>query len=447
MGGFRRHVEIMVADGPQHGARNLELPARLGAHARGARDVARIVVRQTDMVVLRLVEAQLVLLDEIEGEFADVLRNRIGGVEEVERTGQRIEEAVGDPPGVAAFAEHQPLDLEVLGRLADAQRHLLHVVVRADEDAEIRSFGGVGAERPLDSGLMKDLGVADQPFHVGRGEEVRARRHQQYVGAGPIERQLDAHAGLFFDIVLEPLEGRLQRLRRQAEVVADLEHLADDLVGVLLTEADRVHDVARGHGNFGRIDAVGTEHGAAAALRALMEISVPVGQHLFGEVLGADQPGQVFSGPGEVTAVDLAQQVLASDRHVLRVAGAEKVMALVGAGAAFDAGIEIDPQRPRALDEFAEPGDRLVMPAVDELAGKAERLLHRGGRGIGLRVRHRARAERGHLERIAVRKVFGLHVGIGGHAMLLKLAWPRLRDAQAAHAAFRACCRPDCARG
>ena len=149
---------------------------------------------------------------------------------------------------------------------------------------------------------------------------------------------------------------------------------------IFLAEADRVHDVARGHGDLGRVDAVGAEHRAAAALRALVEVAVPVVQHLLGEVLGADQPGEVFAGAGEVAAIDLAQQVLARDRHVFRVAGAEKVMALVGAGAAFDAGIEIDAQRPRPFDQLAEPGDRLVVPVVDQLAGKAERVLHRGRR-------------------------------------------------------------------
>ena len=89
---------------------------------------------------------QLALLDQVVGEFADMLRDRIVRVEEVERSGERVEEAIGDAPGVAAFAEHQALDLEILGRLADAQRDLLHVVVRADEHAEIGGLGGVGAE-------------------------------------------------------------------------------------------------------------------------------------------------------------------------------------------------------------------------------------------------------------------------------------------------------------
>ena len=107
-----------------------------------------------------------------------------------------------------------------------------------------------------------------------------------------------------------------------------VEHLADDLVGVFLAHADRVHDVARGHGDFGGVDAVGAEHRAAPAFRALVEIAVPVVEHFLGQVLGADQLRKIFPRQGEMAAIDLAQQVLARDRHVLRIAGAEEIMAL-----------------------------------------------------------------------------------------------------------------------
>ena len=136
----------MVAGRAQDGARNLELPAGLVAHARGARDVAGIVEGEPELVVLRLVEAQLALLDQVVGEFADVLRDGIVAVEEIERPRERVEEGIGDAPGVAAFADHEALDAEILGRLADAQRDLLHVLLRTDEHAEIGGFGGVGAE-------------------------------------------------------------------------------------------------------------------------------------------------------------------------------------------------------------------------------------------------------------------------------------------------------------
>ena len=86
-------------------------------------------------------------------------------------------------------------------------------------------------------------------------------------------------AGLLFDLVLKPRQRRFQRLGRQAEIVADLEDLADDLVRVFLPHADRVHDVARGHGDFGGVDAEGAVDRAAAALGALVKVAVPLVEH------------------------------------------------------------------------------------------------------------------------------------------------------------------------
>ena len=54
-------------------------------------------------------------------------------------------------------------------------------------------------------------------------------------------------------------------------------------------------------------------------------------------------------------------------------------MAFVGAGAAFDAGVEIDAQRAGIVDQFAEARDGLVVPVLDQFAGKSER-LHMAGR-------------------------------------------------------------------
>ena len=99
---------------------NIELPARAVAHARGARHVAGVVEGQHLVVVLRLVEVQLALLDQVVGELADVLRHRVARIQEVQGAGQRVEEAVGDAPGMAALAEDDALDPEVERRLADA---------------------------------------------------------------------------------------------------------------------------------------------------------------------------------------------------------------------------------------------------------------------------------------------------------------------------------------
>ena len=80
-----------------------------------------------------------------------------------------------------------------------------------------------------------------------------------------------------------------------------------------------------------------------------MKIGVPIVEHFFGQFLGADQTRQPFSGQGEMLAVDLAHQVLAGYRHVLRVAGAQVVVAFIRAGAAFDANVHVHLQRAVAL--------------------------------------------------------------------------------------------------
>ena len=121
-----------------------------------------------------------------------------------------------------------------------------------------------------------------------------------------------------------------------------------------------------------------------------MEVAVPVLEHLLGEVGGADELGEQLAGEREVAPVHLAQQVLPRHRHVLRIRGAEEVVALVGTRAALDARIEEDAQAPGLADQLAHLGDRHVVPVVDELAGEAERLLVVGGGHERPAMRHRA---------------------------------------------------------
>ena len=176
-------------------------------------------------------------------------------------------------------------------------------------------------------------------------------------------------------VLLEPFEGVGERRLRQPEVVSDLVDLADDLVAVLLAQTDAREDLAARHGHLRGVDAVGAEHRASPALRALVEVPVPVVQHLLGEIGGADELRKQLAGEREVAPVHLAQQVLARHRHVLRVGGAEEVVALVGARATLDARIEEDAQAPILAEQIAHLCDGHVVPVVDELAGESERLL------------------------------------------------------------------------
>ena len=259
--------------------------------------------------------------------------------------------------------------------------------------------------------LVEHLGVADEAVDVGLGEEVRGRGDEQDLGPLLVEGESDRHPRLVLDVFLEPFEGVGERGLRQAEVVPDLVDLADDLVAVLLTEADAREDLAARHRHLRGVDAVGAEHRAAPALRALVEVAVPVLQHLLGEVGGADELREQPAGEGEVAPVDLAQQVLPRHRHVLRVRGAEIVVALVGARPALDAGVEEDPQAPVPAEQLAHLGDRRVVPVLDQLARKAERLLVLGGGDERTRVRHRPFDD--HRDLGEVRDAGGLEGGLG----------------------------------
>ena len=128
-----------------------------------------------------------------------------------------------------------------------------------------------------------------------------------------------------------------------------------------------------------------------------MEVHVPVVENFLGQVFRADQLREVLAGKGEITAIDLAQQVLPADRHVLRVTGTEIVMTLVGTGTAFYAGIQVHLQRAVLAQQIAHRVDGLVVPVVDQLAGKVKRLLELRFGDKGLAVRHRTGYDRRHL--------------------------------------------------
>ncbi len=288
---------------------------------------------------------------------------------------------------MTALADNDALDAQIERRLADACGDALHVLVAADEDAEIGRLGGVGAERPADAGLMKHLAVADEPVDVGLGEEVRRRRDEQNLSALLIEGEANVHPGILLDVLFQPFEGIGQRRRRQTQVVADLVNLGDDLVGVLLADPDGVEDLPARHGDLRRVDTVGAVHRAAAALRALVVVTVPVLDDLLAQIHGPDQLRKVLARHGEVAPVNVAQQILPRHRHVLGITRAEVVVTLVGAGAAFDAGIEENLQRAVLPEQLAHLVECDVLPVLDQLSGIAQRRLvfRLGDKGLGVR--------------------------------------------------------------
>ena len=153
-------------------------------------------------------------------------------------------------------------------------------------------------------------------------------------------------------------------------------HLADDFDVVLLAVADGIENIARRHRDFGGIDTVGAEYRTAPAFGTLVIIIVPLVQHFARQVARADQFGEQFARQREIAPVHAAHQVLARDRHVLRVLRADEVMAFVRTGPAVHAGVHVDLERTILAQQFAHLGDGLVVPIVHQLAREPQGFVH-----------------------------------------------------------------------
>ena len=459
----------MIGDGVDDVARNLELAAGHVAHARGAGNVAGVVEGDDAVVVGRLVEFEPTLLDQIPGHLADMRGLPVVRIELLlQFDGERIRfahpgagtnadqgvpEGIGDAPGMAAFADHDALDAEFQRGFAHTQRDLAQLFVVADEHAEVSSLGGLRRQGPGNAGGVKDLAVADQAFDVRLGEEVGRWRDQQHFGAVYIERILDVDAGVFLDVFLDALQGIDQRRTGQSQVVADSVHLADDLVRIFLAVAGGVENRVRGHGYFGGVDAVGAVQRAAPALRALPEVGVPVVEHFLRQIPGADQAGEKLAGHGEVAPVNAAHQVLARHRHVLRIGGAEEVVALVGAGAAMDAGVHEYLECATLAEQFAHLGDCHVMgylPVIVEPGVEAQGFLNLLVGDVGSAVLHRVRLQGRNARHVAIGGRFDLGLlgglrsgGRCGHVSHVSSSRREVRP-RAPDGALHAGCRPGC---
>ena len=131
-----------------------------------------------------------------------------------------------------------------------------------DEQAEVGGFEAYGRDRQeMPAGVGLHLAVADQPLDVRRGEEVGRGRHRQDFGALVVHREFHTHAPvILLHVVLEDLPTSCCAAPdpEEAQVVADLMDLADDLV-LYFCPRPTVSMIAFGHGNFRGVDAVGTK--------------------------------------------------------------------------------------------------------------------------------------------------------------------------------------------
>ncbi len=87
-----------------------------------------------------------------------------------------------------------------------------------------------------------------------------------------------------------------------------------------------------------------------------MKVTVPLVDNRLIHIARADQARKEFAWQRVIASINRAEQILARDRHVFRIRGAEVVVTLVGTGAAFDAAIQKHAQRPGVIDQF----DRLT---------------------------------------------------------------------------------------
>ena len=82
------HIMVIIAGRLDDRPRDFKLTARLVAHTSSTGHIAAVMERQRHMIIFRLVEFQLAVIDGIIGEFANMLGNRIFGIEKIPRSGQ-----------------------------------------------------------------------------------------------------------------------------------------------------------------------------------------------------------------------------------------------------------------------------------------------------------------------------------------------------------------------
>ena len=119
--------------------------------------------------------------------------------------------------------------------------------------------------------------------------------------------------------------------------------------------------------DFGHIDAEGAEYGASAALGTLVEIIKEFLQDIFSEISRAGKPSEKFTCRREVSPVYGPQQFGPENGHVFGIAAANKIVALVGAGAASDAYIHEEPERAVPVESVLEGIEKNLFPVLGQI--------------------------------------------------------------------------------
>ena len=141
----------------------------------------------------------------------------------------------------------------------------------------------------------------------------------------------------------------------QAHVVTGSVGVGDRLQDPVDADPDQVQELTEHHGDLGGIDTVGTEYRTAPALGALIGVHEPFFEHADGHFAAPSHLAENLAGQGKVIAVDGAEQFSPQDRHILRIAGSEEEMALVGAGTAADTAVHENLQGAELVETLLQP--------------------------------------------------------------------------------------------
>ena len=290
----------------------------------------------------------------------------LGHFEKIRGAVHGVHVLVDDAPHVAAFAADDVFDAQALCFGVHFGVEALHGFM-GGEHAEVPALGGVGAPGVIQPDGVEKHQVAHEGVGAGIGEDVSRGGNEEDLGALAVEGGFYPHVGDRFDLVHEEIDHVLEGVGLDAEVVSVIVAVgrrADDPVDVA---ADEVEQFPADHGDFGGIDAVRTKERAATAFGTLEEVHEPLFDDVLGQFPGAGDPAHELAGHGEVVTVDRPEEFRPQDRHVLRIAGTEIEMTLIGACAATDADVHEDLERAEFFQPLAEPVEKDFLPVVGEL--------------------------------------------------------------------------------
>ena len=155
---------------------------------------------------------------------------------------------------------------------------------------------------------MEQHQVPHEGVDAGFREHVAGRRDEEDLVPLLVERRIDMDTGDGFDIFAKEFNDFLEGVGLDAEVVARAVTVGHRFHDPVDAEAELMQQFADDSRDFGGIDAVGAEQGAAAAFGALVEVGEPFFDDVGGQLAGARNLAEETPGGGEVAAVHGTEQ-------------------------------------------------------------------------------------------------------------------------------------------